>query len=192
LFNGLALALPAVALSLPFDLRGDFVKKLTHWLLFALAVVPLAETIAADACALTTNAEAAKVIGARAEDVKAMSVPPSQDKSGGYVSFCAYSSPAPNTLSVVVSVLAFHSNTEAKQKLTEALVHGRMEDATTQVSKEGDLGDVSFYAASNSGATYMFVKKNNVIGVATGGVAGKAAGSKKDLLKLAQTVAGRV
>lgn len=167
-------------------------KRFPQRLLFALLALPLVATHANASCALITSTEAAKVIGADPENVSSMFVPPKLDKSGGYASFCAYSTPAPNAPSLVVSILEFRSSAAAKKMLTESLVHERMPEESTKVSEEGNLGERSFYGASNHGATYVFVKKNKVIGVAQGGAAGKANAAKQELLKLAQAVAKRV
>jgi hypothetical protein len=158
----------------------------------AVTAVPCVPAAAKDVCSLATTAEVAKVIGAKPEQVSPMLVPPRQDKTGGYVSFCAYSTPAPDAPSLVVSILEFRSSAAARQTLTEALIRERMPEESTQVSEEGNLGERSLYGVSNNGATYVFVKKNKVIGVAQGGAAGKASAGKTALLQLAQAVASRI
>ena len=167
-------------------------ERLVRCLLLTVTAVPFAEAAAKDVCSLVTAAEVARVIGAKPEQVSPMLVPPRQDKTGGYVTFCAYSTPAPDAPSLVVSILEFRSSAAARQTLTEALIRERMPEESTKVSEEGNLGERALYGASNSGATYVFVKKNKVIGIAQGGVAGKANAGKAELLKLAQAVASRV
>ena len=63
------------------------------------------------------------------------------------------------------------------------MVKSRMDEPGTKVSEEPGIGERSFYAASDEGSMYVFLKGNKVVGVAVGGPGAPKAAAVKDALK---------
>lgn len=144
--------------------------------------------VAADACSLLAQSEAAVVVGQPVTQVIPAG-PERDDESGGQLSHCTYR--AANA-ALVVSVVEFPSGAEAREQLTKNLVQERVEGDNAKVSEEPGLGDKAFYGATAKGATFVFLYKNKVIGVGVGGPGtGQRAGLKELLRTAAKTVASK-
>jgi hypothetical protein len=147
---------------------------------------PLA--LAADACALLAQTEAATLLGQPIVQVTP-SGPQRDEDSGGQLTYCTYRAA---TSAVVVSVVEFSSGAEARKQLTKNLVQERMDAEDAKVSEEPGLGERAFYGASAKGAMYVFLKKSKVIGVGVGGSKpNKTSASKESLRSAAQAVASK-
>ncbi len=136
---------------------------------------------AADPCALLSKGDAAALLG---QPVAAVSPagPERDEDSGGQMTYCTYRGAS---LAVVVSVVEFTGEAEARKQLSANLVRGRMDAEDAKVTEEPGLGERAFFGASANGAMYTFLKKNKVIGVALGGAKAPAAAASKARLKSA-------
>jgi hypothetical protein len=157
--------------------------------LAAAALAVTAPALAADPCQLVPAANVASLLGAETKGVAAG--PQKDEDSSGQVSYCTYRGTA-RPAALVVSMIEFASDAEARKEITRELVESRLGDEEGKIAEEGNVGDKSFYAATDNGSMYIFLKKNRVIGVALGGPgAGDAKATKAALLAVAQAAASR-
>lgn len=158
----------------------------------ALVVIQVSSVCAAaDPCALISASDASALIG---QSVKAFPAGPEKDEdSPGQLSYCTYRSPAAPTSALIVSVVEFRSDAEAKKYFTKNLVQSRMDDEAARVTEESGIGERSFYGATSNGAMYAFLVKNKVVGVGLGGSPAATKKVPKDALRrAAQSIASRV
>jgi hypothetical protein len=144
---------------------------------------------AADACSLLGRAEAATLLG---QPVTSMDPagPQRDEDSGGQLTFCTYRA---GNAAVVVSVVEYSSAADAKKQLNANLVKERMDSDEAKVSEEPGIGEKSYWGASANGASYVFLKKSKVAGIAVGGSgAAKLAVSKEALRSAALAVAAKL
>ena len=145
------------------------------------ALLALASTVAsaADPCALLSKSDAAALLGQPV--VAAVPAGPQRDEdSGGQLTYCTYRGAS---LAVVVSVVEFTSEAEARKQLSVNLVRERLDAENAKVTEEQGFGDRAFFGASADGAMYAFLKKNKVVGVAVGGTKASASAASKPQLK---------
>lgn len=142
----------------------------------------------ADPCALLSKADAAALLGQPIVAV-APAGPERDEDSGGQLSFCTYRGA---TSAVIVSVVEFAAETEARKQLSINLVRERMDEGDAKVTEEPGLGERAFYGASSNSAMYVFLKKNKVIGIAVGGAkVSEATASKAPLRAAALSIAAK-
>ena len=155
------------------------------------ALLMLANTAAnaADPCALLTKGDAAALLGQPVAAVVPAG-PQRDEDSGGQLTYCTYRGAS---LAVVVSVVDFKSEAEARKQLDANLVRERMDAEDAKVTEEPGLGERAFFGASGNGAMVAFLKKNKVVGIALGGAkAPAAAASKPQLKSSALTIAAKL
>ena len=145
------------------------------------AILVLTSTVAsaADPCALLSKGDAAALLG---EPVAAVvpAGPQRDEDSGGQLSYCSYRGAS---AAVVVSVVEFTSEPEAREQLSINLLRERMDEEDATVTEEPGLGDRAFFGASANGSMYAFSKKNKVVGIALGGAKTSASAVSKSQLK---------
>lgn len=167
-------------------------KAIVAWAIAALAAVHVANASAADPCSLLSAGDASALLGQ--SSVKGYPAGPEKDEdSPGQMSSCTYRSSVAPASALMVSVVEFRSDAEARKYLTKNLIQSRMDDDGAKVTEEGGIAERSFYGATARGAMYVFLKKNKVVGVGLGGSPpAKSAVPKEALLKTAQAVASKV
>lgn len=147
------------------------------------ALAPAA--FAADVCSLLSKNDAAAVLGQPV--VQVTPAGPQRDAdSGGLLSYCTYQGASS---AVVVSVVEFTSEVEARKQVTSNLVQQRMDAEADQVSKERGPGEKAYYGFSAKGSMFVFLKKKKVIGVGVAGVEQNRSVTKETLRSIAQLVA---
>ncbi len=140
-------------------------------------------TLAADACSLLAQSEAAAVTGQPIVEVTPGG-PRRDEDSGGQLSYCTYRAAAS---AVVVSVVEFASGDDARKQLGKSVAQ-EADAQAARMREEPGLGEKSFYGASAKGASFLFVQGNKVIGVGVGGAAASDGASLKESLKAAAKV----
>ena len=144
--------------------------------------------LAADACSLLAQSEAAAVTGQPIVEVTPGG-PQRDEDSGGQLSYCTYRAAAS---AVIVSVVEFASGDEARKQLSKSVAQERADAHAARMREEPGLGEKSFYGASAKGASFLFVQGNKVIGVGVGGAsAGDSNGLKESLRAAAKAVASK-
>lgn len=165
-------------------------RRIVIWSIAALVIFQASSVSATDPCALLSASDASALVGQSAKGVPAG--PEKDEDSPGQMSYCTYRSSAAPTKALIVSVVEFRSDAEAKTYLTKNLIQSRMDDEAAKVTEEGGIGERSFYGATNEGAMYVFLKKNKVVGVALGGAPlAKTIGVKEALQRAAQSIASK-
>ncbi len=153
-----------------------------------VAALHASTALAADACSLLAQSEAAAVTGQPIVEVTPGG-PRRDEDSGGQLSYCTYRAAAS---AVVVSVVEFPSNDDARKQLTKSVAQERTDAQAASMKEEPGLGEKSFYGASARGATFLFLQGNKVIGVGVGGASpGDGAGLKESLRAAAKAVASK-
>jgi hypothetical protein len=160
---------------------------LIAYIMIVLAT-PVSTAVAADACSLLSQADATALLSQPVTQVTPAG-PERDEDSGGQLTYCTYRTA---TATVIVSVVEFTSSAESRKQLTKNLVQERMTAEDAKVSEEPGVGERSFYGVSASGAMYVFLKKNKVVGVAIGGKPGKAPASKESLRRVTQAVESKL
>lgn len=151
-----------------------------------VAAFHAASAAASDACSLLAQSEAAAVTGQPIVEVTPGG-PRRDEDSGGQLSYCTYRAAA---AAVVVSVVEFPSNEEARKQLSKSVAQDRADAQAARMKEEPGLGEKAFYGASARGATFLFLQANKVIGVGVGGASpGDGAGLKESLRAAAKAVA---
>lgn len=158
--------------------------------LYALSVSALIAALApaafaADVCSLLSQNDAAAVLGQPVVQVTPAG-PQRDEGSGGLLSYCTYRGASSE---VVVSVVEFTSEIEARKQVTSNSVQELMDADATQVSRERGPGEKSYYGYSGKGSMFLFLKKNKVVGVGTAGAQQSRSVTKEALRSIAQLVA---
>jgi hypothetical protein len=155
---------------------------------FVVASFHTPAALAADACSLLAQTEAAAVTGQPIVEV--MPGGPRRDEdSGGQLSYCTYRAAAS---AVVVSVVEYPSHDDALKQLSKSVAQERVDMPAAGMKEEPGLGEKSFYGASAKGATFLFLQGNKVIGVGVGGAGPvDGAGVKESLRAAAKAVAAK-
>lgn len=151
--------------------------------LLMAALAPAA--FAADVCSLLSQNDAAAVLGQPVVQVTPAG-PQRDEDSGGMLSTCTYRGASS---AVVVSVVEFTSDVEARKQVTSNLVQERLEAEADQVSKERGPGEKAYYGFSAKGSMFVFLKKNKVVGVGIAGAQQNRSVTKEALRSIAQLVA---
>lgn len=150
-------------------------------LAFVAAALHAPAALAADACSLLAQTEAAAVTGQPIVEVTPGG-PRRDEDSGGQLSYCTYRAAA---AAVVVSVVEFPSHDDALKQLGKSVAPERSDAQSARMTEEPGLGEKSFYGASARGATFLFLQGNKVIGVGVGGASPIEAGGLKESLRAA-------
>ena len=153
-----------------------------------VAAIHAPTTLAADACSLLAQSEAAAVTGQPIVEVTPGG-PRRDEDSGGQLSYCTYRAAAS---AVVVSVVEFASGDDGRKQLGKSVAQEQADAQAARMREEPGLGEKSFYGASARGASFLFVQGNKLIGVGVGGAApADAAGLKESLKAAAKVVASK-
>jgi hypothetical protein len=152
------------------------------------AALHASPALAADACSLLAQSEAAAVTGQPIVEVTPGG-PRRDEDSGGQLSYCTYRAAAS---AVVVSVVEFPSGDDARKQLNKSVAQEQADAKAARMREEPGLGEKSFYGASDKGASFLFVQGNKVIGVGVGGASPvDGAGLKESLKAAAKAVASK-
>ncbi|TCV82911.1 hypothetical protein [Sulfurirhabdus autotrophica] len=142
---------------------------------------------AADRCALLSKSDTAALLGQPVAAVVPAG-PQRDEDSSGQLTYCTYRGAS---LALVLSVVEFNAEAEARKQLSVNLVRDRMDAADAKVTEEPGLGDKAFFGTSANGVMYTFLKKNKVVGIALGGAKASAA-SKVPLRAAALSIAAKL
>ena len=141
----------------------------------------LAVCRAVDTTELLSKADAAKLLGQPVVDVRVMG-PEKDDDAPAMGTHWIYRA---SDAAVVVTRMTFASAAEAQKFTTPEAIKKQMDDSESKVIAEPGIGEKSFWAVSGEGATWTFLKGNQIASVGMGGKKGGSPETYKAALKAA-------
>ena len=167
----------------------NFAQFRSHFIGVVGAFSLVASAQAADVAELLSKAEASKLLGQPVVNVSVIGPEKDDDAPAMGIHWIYRASDA----AVVVTRMTFASPAEAQKFATPEAVKKQVVDSESKVSAEPGVGEKSFWAISAEGATWTFLKGNQIASVGLGGKKGASPESYKTALKAAAlTVAAKL